>query len=226
MFGQILAVQWKPVKHGAAFLAVIAFGLPLMAVQNLGPRSAEQLSFSADTLFYAWNAWAPAFPVLAALVGAVFGLNAWNWDHKEGHTYPLILPLSRSQYIIRKGAAGAVLLLIPAAGMAAGSVLAAMTLSVPAGLQAYPGWFALRFLVASLVSFSAFFALASGTTRTAILIVSGFAALIAGGTAATGLIQYWVPTFNVNPGMALLYMMMEWPGPFAVFTGNWMLIDV
>ena len=75
--------------------------------------------------------------------------------------------------------------------MAVGSIVATLTLDIPAGLQAYPGWFTVRFLMAALVSYAGFFALSSGTTRTALLVVGGFVALVIGGEAAGGPGRAW-----------------------------------
>jgi hypothetical protein len=228
MFGQILFTQWKSGKVGIGMLAVVAFGLPLMAIQDfvvpehlLGERG-----LTADILFNAWQAWIPLFPALAALSGILVALNAWNWDHKIGHVYALSLPLSRRNYAVLKAAAGATLLMIPVAALGVSSLLAVWATEIPTGLQAYPLLFVGRFLLASLLMFSVFFAMASGTTRTVGLILGGIVVAVVGAQMASIYLGHFIPGTQTNPITWFVGLLVKWPGPFNVFFGNWMLIDV
>lgn len=223
MFQQMLAIQWKSGKIGVGILTVLAFGLPLMAVQNvavpdnvLGPQG-----MTADILFMAWEFWLPTFPALAALAGIVLALNAWNWDHKSEHVYPLSLPLSRSQYALLKALAGVALLALPVAALGISSFIAVAITDIPSGLHAYPVLFIGRFALASLLMYMLFFALASSTLRTVGMLVGGFVVAVIALQIGSDFIG-----MSVDPVEWVVTRMVEWPGPFNVFAGNWMLIDV
>ena len=70
------------------------------------------------------------------------------------------------------------------------------------------------------MAFSVFFAISAGTTRTAGYVLGGLLALVA---AQTVLFAFGVDFSLVDD---VLTLMLEWPGPFDVFGGRWMLIDV
>jgi len=223
MFQQMLAIQWKSGKIGVGILTVLAFGLPLMAVQNiavpdnyLGPSGV-----TAEVLFMSWQFWLPTFPALAALAGIVLALNAWNWDHKAEHVYPLSLPLSRSQYAMLKALAGMTLLMVPVAALGFSSVLAVMVTDIPNGLHPYPLHFVGRFALASLLMFMVFFTLASSTLRNVGIILGGFLVAVIGAQIGSDFVG-----MTVDPVEWVVTRMVEWPGPFSIFSGSWMLIDV
>src|SRR5438046_496396 len=96
--------------------------------------------------------------------------------------------------------------------------LAALTL--PPGLHCYPLARALRFGLAVLVAYSLFVAVSAGTARTDGLILGLVAAVI--------VIQVCASVANLEFSVAdrLQIILVNWPGPLAVFTGRWMLIDV
>ena len=67
--------------------------------------------------------------------------------------------------------AGVVLLMAPVILLWVGSLLAVSMTDIPEGLRAYPTLISFRFLLATLISFAVFFALAAGTMRLAIILL-------------------------------------------------------
>lgn len=231
MFQQILYTQWKSIRLGLVPMVIAAFGLPLMAVQDLAmpkdlPAGASAQFLEAEMIFASWQIWLPIFPSLALLLGVVLALNAWNWDHKTGHVYSLSLPLPRWEYVLLKMGAGALLLLLPALALTVGSFVAAGSLTLPNGLHAYPALLSARFLMAALLMYGVLFAMASGTIRTTVIIVSVLLGALVGGGLITGFISELSPSFDWNMASWLANAVTEWPGPFEVFLGNWNLVDV
>lgn len=125
--------------------------------------------------------------------------------------------------------AGALLLLLPVFLFWIGCLLATSFTEVPEGLHAYPNAIAFRFLLASLVAYAVFFALAAGTMRTAMVILTVLVAILILGEVAPPFLGE-LAGLNALREFSLLewflHSALEWPGPFEVFTGNWMLIDV
>jgi ABC-type transport system involved in multi-copper enzyme maturation permease subunit len=231
MFQQILFTQWKSVRSGLIPIAIASFGLPLLAVQDLTlPRDLSagdpMRALQAELIFETWQIWLPFFPILAAIIGVVFAINAWSGDHTAGHIYSLALPLPRWKYVLWKMGAGALLLLIPVTFLSAGSFVAVGSFHMAEGLHGYPLLFTQRFLMASLLAFGALFALASGTTRTAVLVMTVGLSVIFGGQLLTYYLSEMLPSFDWQLVDWLGRVMVEWPGPFEVYFGNWNLIDV
>jgi hypothetical protein len=229
MFRQILYTQWKSAKIGLGILAVAGFGLPLMAIQDLTQPVyiSTQGEVTADVIFSSWQLWLPFFPALAGLAGVGLALNAWNWDHKTGHIYSLSLPVTRWEYALLKAAAGALLLMIPVGMLAIGSFTAVAALELPNGLHAYPAQFIGRFLLASLLVYMFWFALASSTMKTVGIILGVFLTLTIGGQITWDILDNFITLpGGADPADWFFARMVEWPGPFNVLFGNWMLIDV
>ncbi len=231
MFQQILYTQWKSVRSGLIPTAIASFGLPLLAVQDLAlPRDLAAgdpiRALQAEFIFQTWQIWLPFFPVFAAIIGVVFAINAWSGDHTAGHVYALALPLPRWKYVLWKMGAGSLLLLVPVTLLGLGSVVAVGSLDLAEGLHAYPLLFTQRFLMASLLAYAAVFAMASGTTRTMVIVMSVGLTVILGGQLLTFYLSELLPAFDWQLGDWLARVMVEWPGPFEVYFGNWNLIDV
>jgi hypothetical protein len=230
MFQQLLYIHWKGVRFGLLPFILMAFGLPLLVVQGLTTNSPdpEMVNLMAERMLRSIGSWTPAFPLLAALTGIVLALSAWSWDHKGDHVYPLSLPLARWHYVLMKMGAGAVLLVLPCFTLWLGALLATSFLDIPEGLRAYPSAVAVRFLITALLLYALLFAMAAGTLRTTIwvllvfvvlLVSAGFVADFLGGTV--------LPGFQSSTLMNwFLDRLLNWPGPFEVITGSWMLVDV
>jgi len=220
MYDPMLYVHWKQAKLVMIPFVVAAFGLPLLAIQGLGPEP-EGLNLDVTVL------WLPLFPALAGAIGFVLALTAWNWDHQQSHVYALTLPMARWEYAMHKMGAGVALGLLPVMAFWVGAHLASASLTLPVGLNAYPNQLTLRFLFAVLLSYALLFAMAAGTVRTTIWILTGVIAFsIAGGL----LNDVLAPFFPYFQEANIVGVVGEWlftaRGPFGVFTGNWALIDV
>jgi hypothetical protein len=216
MYQPMLFIHWKQASWPLLPISVAAFGLPLLSVQGMGGDVGEGGLFAA-----AYSPLAviglPLYPILAFLAGAALALTSWNWDHQQNHVYALSLPLARWEYAMLKMGAGAVLALIPVTALWLGAHIASVSVTLPVGLSAYPNELGARFLLAVALSYTLFFAMAAGTMRTNLWIVS----------AAISALVIGVPIL-VSLGFADAALQLLWRpgGPFEVFTGNWALIDV
>jgi hypothetical protein len=228
MYNPMLFVHWKQVRLLLIPFVVAAFGLPLLAVQGFGwEGTGVDTSFESYRLWASYQVWLEYFPMLAASVGALVALTAWNWDHRFGHVYALSLPVARWEYVMLKMGAGAALLLIPVGALWIGAQLASASVEIPEGLRAYPNQLAFRFLLASLISYSLFFAMGASTIRTTIWVVSSIFVFIVGGNLIGAALAYWIPSLEgANLVSAAVGWFVRAGGPFAVFTGSWTLIDV
>jgi hypothetical protein len=230
MFQQLLFVHWKSIRFGLLPLAVLAFGLPLLVVQGLGPstRGEEIMNLIAYGMLAGIRVWAPLLPLLASLTGVILALSAWTWDHKQNHVYALSLPLARWHYILLKMGAGVVLLAIPCFAFWVGALLATSSLVIPVGLRAYPTAVAVRFFLTALLLYALLFAMAAGTLRTTIWVLFGIVVLLVlAGFISNFLGQTFFPGFRSSTILEwLLDRLLYWPGPFEVITGSWMLVDV
>jgi hypothetical protein len=228
MVRSMLFLHWRQIRAVLALFAVAAFALPLIAVQGLGvPAGSESATLEAYRLVGASQLWLALFPSLALAIGATLGLSSWNWDHQLGHVYALSLPLSRWEYVVNKLAAGALLALVPVAGMWIGAHVAAASISLPAGLNAYPNELAIRFFFAIIVSYALLFAMAAGTIRTTLWITGTALTLLVLGLVANDVLVSSFPVLErVNVVEAVMDWMVGAGGPFEVFTGSWALIDV
>jgi hypothetical protein len=226
MLRALLYVQWKAARWLLVPFVLLAFGAPLLVLgtaRRYGLEGDELLSGALVTL---QSRSLILFPALAALTGFVVALAAWQWDHKLGHVYALSLPVSRARYSLLRFAAGALLLGIPVAALWAGAFTAVLTTPIPEGLHAYPVAFGSRFLLASLIAYATSFALASGTTRTTLVIVTSLVAFLILGNIAVDVIERATGLHGLFRPIDLLHFaLVRWPGPFHVFGGNWMLID-
>ena len=231
MFQQILFTQWKSVRSALIPIAIASFGLPLLAVQDLAlPKDLSAgdpiRALQAEFIFDNWQIWLPFFPILAAILGSIFAINAWSADHHAGHIYSLAMPLPRWKYVLWKMGAGTLLLLVPVTFLGVGTLVATGSFDLAEGLHAYPLLFTQRFLMASLLSYGALFAMASGTMRTTVIVMSVCLTVILGGQLLTFYLSELLPAFDWQLADWFGRVMVEWPGPFEVVFGNWNLIDV
>lgn len=216
MFGVILYAQWKWTRLVVVVGAVAGFAIPILSLQSAaGPAPAP-----VGELLRAVQSWGVLYPALAATLAVLTAISAWAADHRGRHVYALALPVARWRYALLRFAAGGVLLAAPVLAVWAGGLLATSTATLPAGLHGYAAWLGLRFALAVAVAYSMFFAISSGTARTAGAILGLFAALIVAQLLA-GAADVDLHLFDVAQSTLL-----SWPGPLAIFTGRWMLIDV
>jgi hypothetical protein len=217
---QMLYVHWKTVRLGLLPFVLAAFGLPLMVAQQMSAWEDDVQTMAASDALAGAFVWAPGFPLLAAATGVLLALSAWNWDHKSNHVYALSLPVSRQRYAMLKFTGGVLLALIPASALVLGSLLAAVSVDAPPEVRAYPFQLAGHFFLGIVIVYSMLFALASGTIRTTVVVLSilvGIPILLSFGEvqAITGgpSVSFWV-------SQAFRY------GPLRILFGNWMLFDV
>jgi hypothetical protein len=218
MFRAILYAQWKWSRLIVTLGTVAAFILPVLSVQGASHAAASPMR--AGEILTMVQAWGVLYPVLAAALGVLVAIATWAPDHRGRHVHALSLPLPRWRYVLLRFGAGLVLLAAPALAVLIGALLATRLAAIPPGLEGYPVALAIRFGAAVLVAYAVFFAISAGTTRTAGIILATIGALI--------LVQVLASLANIDldvltPVQAALLL---WPGPLAIFTGRWMLIDV
>jgi hypothetical protein len=218
MFLVMLYSQWKWSRLIVLLSSVVGFALPLISVQ--GAARVDSSPLQATELLHAVQSWGVLYPVLAATSGLLVAIATWTPDHRGRHVYALALPLPRWRYVLLRFGAGALLLAAPITAVLVGALLATSSAAIPAGLQGYPIALAVRFALAALVAFAVFFAVSAGTARTAGIVLG-----LIGGVM---LVQVIASVAEVDLDLLgkLQLVVLNWPGPLAIFTGRWMLIDV
>ena len=218
MFHVVLYSQWKWSRLIIALGSVAAFALPLVSVQ--GAARPDTSPLQAAELLQSVQSWGTLYPVLAAALGLLVAIATWAPDHRGRHVHALSLPLPRWRYVLLRFGGGATLLAAPVIAVAAGALLATSSATIPAGLQGYPVALAIRFALAVLVAYAVFFAVSAGTARTAGIILGLIGGVI--------LVQIVAGVANIDLDLfgKVQVAVLNWPGPLAIFTGRWMLIDV
>ena len=218
MFRAILYSQWKWSRLIVVLGTVAGFALPIVSLQ--GAARADRSPLQAQELLRAVQSWGSLYPVLAAALGLLVAIATWAPDHRGKHVHALSLPLPRWRYALLRFGSGVTVLAAPILAVSAGALLATAMATIPAGLQGYPLALALRFGLAVLVAYAVFFAVSAGTARTAGIILGVIGALI--------VVQIVASVANVELDLLgkLQIAILNWPGPLAVFTGRWMLVDV
>lgn len=218
MFRMMLYGQWKWSRLIVLLGTVAGFALPIVSLQ--GAARADRSPLMAGELLDTVQKWGVLYPVLAAALGLLVALATWAPDHRGRHVHALSLPLPRWRYVLLRFAGGAVLLAAPILAVLAGALLATGTATIPEGLRGYPVALAVRFALAVIVAYAVFFAVSAGTARTA--------GIILGVIGAALLVQIIAGAANIDLDLVgrLQILVLNWPGPLAIFTGRWMLIDV
>ena len=218
MFRVVLYGQWKWSRIVVALGTVVGFALPILSVQ--GATSESTSALKAGELLGMMQSWGVLYPVLAAAIGLVVAIATWAPDHRGRHVLALSLPLPRWRYVLLRFSAGLVLLLPAMLGVLIGAFLASTTATLPPGLEAYPIALAVRFAFATAVAYAVFFAVSAGTTKTAGIILAVIGAFI--------VVQVVASAAGIQLDLMgpLQVTVLNWPGPLAIFTGRWMLIDV
>lgn len=225
MYQPMLSLHWKQIRIVLIPFVLAAFGLPLLTIQGLGTLGGTVNLEPLDALRVA-QGWLYAYPILAGAVGVTMALSAWNWDHQLNHVYSLSLPISRRQYALTRMGAGALLALLPVGAFWVGSLVASAAVHLPAGLHTYPNALAFRFLLAVMVSYATVFALAAGTIRTTIIVLSSVLAFFVVGGVAQSYLSLFFPTLQHLDVVGDTLAVLSTVGPFAVFAGSWLFIDV
>src|SRR5438876_11948662 len=100
-----LTTQWEWRRGIVVFATVLAFALPIAAV-----NSAAQ-TYTPMQFVEGMQRWGVGYALVAAGLGLLVALAAWAHDHRGRHTYALSLPVSRSRYTLMRFGAGAIFLL-------------------------------------------------------------------------------------------------------------------
>jgi hypothetical protein len=214
MFAAIATTQWKTVRAMVFLFAVATFTLPLVSVQAAG-RALTGRAFLEEighfSVYYAG---------LAAALGLVLGIGAWSSDQRGRHVYALTLPVARWRYVAMRLGASILYLIVPALTLFIGALIASRSVAVPTGLNTYAFALAIRFLFASLVALTVFFAISSATARTAAWVIGTIAAVL--------LVQFFLGMANTQVDIAspIADLFLAPTGMFGVFGARWMLIDV
>ena len=218
MFGVILYVQWKWSRLIVVLGTIAGFALPIISVQGAA-RAGRNPADTLDLLQLV-QSWGVLYPVLAAALGLLVAITTWAPDHRGRHVYALSLPVPRWRYVLLRFGAGLALLAAPGLAVLSGALLAAASATLPAGLQAYPVALALRFALAVILAYAVFFAVSAGTQRTAAIILGVIGGLI--------VVQVIAAAADLDLNLLTWFQVavLSWPGPLAIFTGRWMLIDV
>lgn len=216
MFRVILHCQWKWSRLLVIAGVVAGFALPILSLQSAGGRDPA----GARALLATLERWSVAYKVLAAGLGLLIAMTAWSADHRGRHVYALALPLPRWRYVLYRFGAGLALLAPVVLAVTAGGVLATLTATLPTGLHGYPVALAWRFALALLLAYAAFFAISSGTARTAAAVMIALGSIFAAQVLAAT-VGWDLPIIEW-----LMSGVLAWQGPFTLFGGRWMLIDV
>jgi len=218
MFKAVLYSQWKWTRLIIVLGTLAGFALPLLSLQ--GAARADRGALQAQDLLRAVQSWGTLYPLLAAALGLLVAIATWAPDHRVRHVHALTLPLPRWRYVLLRFAAGMTLLAVPIAAVSVGALLAALTATIPSGLQVYPLALSLRFALAVLVAYAVFFAISAGTARTAGIILGVIAALVVVQVVAS------IANLQLDLVGTSQVVLLQGLGPLAVFTGRWMLVDV
>lgn len=218
MFNALLKVQWKWTRLWVLFGAVAGFTIPLVSMRALMMMTGYRVS--AGDVVNTMQGMGVLYAFLAGGLGLAVAFLAWNADQKGRHTYALSLPISRARYALIRFGAGSMFLLVPAAAVLLGCLIAIALAEMPPGMHAYPLSLTLRFLLSSFVAFAIFFAVAASSQKAAATLL----AVLAGFVLLSIIIgAMGVKTDIIGKTMSFIF---EEPGVLSIFTGRWMLIDV
>lgn len=213
MFPAILRTQWKGSRTLVLLATLVGFALPL------GSLSSARDALNPTQFIGAMQQWAGGYAILAAGLGLLIAMAAWQPDHAGRHVYALSLPVSRARYTLMRMGAGAALMVPPVLAVLLGALIVAAS-DIPNGLHAYPLALALRFAFAAAVAYAIFFAIASSTPQTAGVILGVIAAVI--------FTQYLMSIMGSKQDILepIVRFIFVKPGLLSIFTGRWMLVDV
>ncbi len=221
MFSQILTTQLRWTRTLLVGLGILAFLLPVGAwnIASGGRVEGDAMAFALPFI-EGFSLVGPLAVIIALLSGFLMAALPWGQDHQGRHVYALSLPIRWSRYVGMRYVAGAVLLATTAIALLAGSLLALSLVTLPPVLRAYPFAFATRFFVATLLAYSLSFALQYlGGKRAAPILLGILVTWLVGGIVLD------LIGLDALSG-AIVRFMMQWPGPFAIFSEPWRLVDV
>lgn len=214
IFLAMLRVQWRWCRGILLAGAAVAGLLPFLTLRGVSPALMPAEAMAGI------RAWSPLYPAVAALLGLLVALASWAADRRGQHIHALTLPIERWRYVLLRFAGGVLLLALPTILFAVAAHWATTLTALPDGLHPYPWSLAFRFGVGVLLAFALFFAILSGTPRTAAIVLGVLVGVL--------LVDLLLGAVLARAGLGtdLLAALFAGPGPFALFAGRWMLIDV
>jgi hypothetical protein len=218
MFAQTLYVQWKWNRDFLAFYTALAFAAPLLilwiALPHLGLSSARELVRVGEVVGI-------TVACIAVVAGITIAWQGYAIDDRAGHIYALSLPITRTRALAIRAATALLILVLPAAGVWLGALLATGQVTMPPTLHGYAGALAARALLASWLAHACMFALRYSAGRRARLALALIALLMSAGSA----VAITAPGTQIVFSHAADFIISN-PGPFGAIFGRWTLIDV
>ncbi len=219
MFSNILRTQWKSISAPVLILALVVFAVPvwqLVGAEALTGGGRPELALPVLTGLLATSG---IYPLMAYAAGSVLAIGSWYDDFQGKHVYALVLPVPRWYYLLLRMAAGLTFVGALVVALWLSAVVASAQVNLPQGLHAYPGGLAVRFALASCVSFVLTFVICSASRRTLRVLGLTFIGLVVL-AVLVGVLGTTSPLTWIADHVA------RWPSILDAFTGRWLLIDV
>lgn len=218
MFPMLFRLMWMRTRGGLAIAAVVGFAVPLVMIAGGGGLAVE--GAPVDLWLRQAELVGQILPVATVFLGVYVGIMAWADDHAGQHVYALSLPVRREVLAIHRFASGSILLLLPAASLLLGSLIATAAIDLPGGVRAYPIALVGRFVLAAFTCYAIFFAVSIATRRAVFFVLATIGAVLLGEL----LLLLAGSSFDLVK--TVVTGLTTWPGPFEVLTGRWALFDV
>ena len=218
MFRAMLFTQWKWTRAVLLPLVIATFAVPVYSVNQFSDVSISR--WQVSSMLASMQAWGLGYMFASVFIGLFVASAAWTFDVRLKHVYALSLPIPRWHYLLLRYAAGSLILLVPAFFLWMGGLVATASSAIPVGLHAYPTALAIRFLLATFISYSIIFSASTVPKKIGIGIAIAFGVLI----LFDATIDY--ATGNSRLISGLFEWAVRWPGFMEVYAGRWMLIDV
>ncbi|HET7041228.1 MAG TPA: hypothetical protein VFI13_04390 [Gemmatimonadales bacterium] len=213
MFLAILRSEWRWCRGVLIPGTLAALLAPLLSLRGVTMR------MMPVEVMNAVGHWSAVFPLLSLGLALLTALGCWGPDRRGDHIHALTLPVARWRYVLLRFGGGVLLLAAPMLACLVGALLATHSTSLPTGLAPYPWSFAFRFAASLLVAFSLLFAILSATPKTAALVL-GAVVLVTAADLALGILM---PRTGI--GNDVWFLLLNGPGPFALFAARWVLVD-
>jgi hypothetical protein len=217
VYAQMLKTQWTWSRTAVLGLGVITFALPALIWRLAGMGGGPYAAFALIQGFQMMGA---SLALLSLGGGAVIAATPWTIDAEAKHVYALALPIAWPRFVAIRFGIGILLLLIPVLALYLGAWFIVLRIDLPDVLRAYPGGLALRYFTALAIAYAMTFAVQYifGKRASAVVVISlvAFAILsIVLSILGEGGRFSWIGSW-----------LFDWPGPFAIYTEPWKLIDV
>ena len=217
MFKQVMFVQWKWTRNSLLAMSVLVTIGPAL-VMRVAMR--EWVVVSASDLIAVTNVLGAMLALGAITTGLMVQDASIRPDIEGRYIYALSLPVRWQELLVRRTGAGLVLLIIPALFVWIGGTIATSLIVIPDSLHSYAGGVAMRFFLASVLSFAVWSVVVRYSRKKSAVVV--LAALLV-------LVLAPVALLLAGKGYlieAMFRALIDPPSPFSVFTARWALLDV